>query len=81
MKCSKCGSRTNVIEVYNGKHHKTRRRECPSCGERFTTKEYAVEEFEGSARLKEKLEEANAQIAKLTKFHEAVLGSAFEFTK
>ena len=35
----------------------------------------------GAAKLKEQLEEANAKIAKLTKFHETVLGSAFEFTK
>lgn len=77
MKC-KCGSRTNVIEVYNGKHHKTRRRECPSCGQRFTTKEYALEEFKGADKLKEQLEEANAKIAKLSKFQQAIIGHSIE---
>ena len=80
MKCE-CGSKTKTIEVYNGKDFRTRRRRCYSCGKRFTTKEYAIKEFEGAAKPKEQLEEANAKIAKLTKFHETVLGSAFEFTK
>lgn len=79
MKCE-CGGKTKTIEVYNGKDFRTRRRKCYSCGKRFTTKEYAVKEFEGAEKLKEQLEEANAKIEKLTKFHEAVLGSSFKFS-
>lgn len=80
MECE-CGSKTKTVEVYNGKHHRTRRRQCPACGKRFTTKEYRIEEFEEADKIQKKLEEANTEIAKLERFQETVLGTAIEFSQ
>lgn len=80
MNCE-CGVKTRTIEVYNGKNHRTRRRKCPDCGKRFTTKEYRIEDFNGVEKLHKKLETANTQIAKLESFQKAVLGTAIEFSE
>lgn len=53
--CRKCATPTVVLTTYQNKDNSTRRRrECPSCGLRFTTRETAVEtEQEVAKRVKD----------------------------
>jgi hypothetical protein len=39
MKCAKCGKQTEVVKVYQFPTEARRRRECLTCGFRFTTAE------------------------------------------
>lgn len=39
MKCAKCGKQTEVVKVYQFPAEARRRRECLTCGFRFTTAE------------------------------------------
>jgi transcriptional regulator NrdR family protein len=39
MKCAKCGKQTEVVKVYQFPTETRRRRECLTCGFRFTTSE------------------------------------------
>jgi transcriptional regulator NrdR family protein len=75
MKCS-CGEKTLILETRHGKDFKKRRRHCPACGNRFTTKESYAERFDLIKELEEKLEAANSEIAKLTKLQKTILGLA-----
>ena len=80
MKCE-CGSKTLIKETRNGKDFKKRRRYCPDCGLRFTTKECHAEKFDLIKKLEAKLEEANTEIAKLERFQKTVIGTAIEFSQ
>jgi transcriptional regulator NrdR family protein len=75
MKCS-CGEKTLILETRHGKDFKKRRRHCPACGNRFTTKECYAEKFNLIGELEKKLEEANSEIAKLERFQKTVLSLA-----
>lgn len=45
MKCSVCGSKTDVVDSRATEKSVRRRRECRSCGKRFTTYETPAEAY------------------------------------
>lgn len=78
MNCPKCESKTEVLETRKTVYYDAvkRRRECPSCGHRFTTKECSQEKFKELLFVKEELKEARAKIRGLENFKQKILGAS-----
>ena len=74
MKCPICGDKTGTKSGADGKGYRRRRRECNTCGQRFSTREIAVEDLEAFAQrlLRNELDEKDREIRELRRFKEAV---------
>lgn len=71
MTCPKCNGRTRVLETRESPHGTRRRRECRSCGRRFTTFEAVV------ARVFEQRVQATADVPDAAEIAQEV-ADAFE---
>jgi transcriptional repressor NrdR len=83
MNCPRCSKKTDVLETRKSKYNEftKRRRECPTCGHRFTTKELFQEDVPSIKKLREELREARRKIRGLEEFKKQVFGAAYSVSQ